>query len=115
MKTALCEGIDSTYPVLLLPYLNRTTMNTSLRNFIALGAVLVAALACAEEPVRDIDPGRLANLADAQKYVRRAYDKLSDAQFANRDELGGHASRAKELLRQAGEEIKMAALAANGG
>jgi hypothetical protein len=45
--------------------------------------------------------------------VVQAFERLSDAQSANNDQLGGHAARAKELLRQANEEIKMAAEAAN--
>ena len=35
------------------------------------------------------------------------------AQHANEYDMGGHAAHAKELLRQAREEIKMAARAAN--
>jgi hypothetical protein len=60
-----------------------------------------------------VSPSRHGNLAAAQELVRGAYDKMSDAQYANHAELGGHAARAKELLREAGEEIKLAAIAAN--
>ena len=49
----------------------------------------------------------------AQRLVVQAFEKLSDAQFDNDSRLGGHAGRAKELLRQANEEIKLAAEAAN--
>ncbi len=81
---------------------------------IIIGALLAAAgAAYAQEPVQNIDPYRHGNLAAAQDLVRSAFDKLSAAQFANNDELGGHAGRAKELLRQANEEIKAAAIAAN--
>lgn len=65
------------------------------------------------EPALNVDPARHGNLAAAQELVRGAYEKLSDAQYANHDELGGHAARAKALLREAGDEIKLAALAAN--
>ena len=43
----------------------------------------------------------------------QALDRLSDAQVANDYQLGGHVGRAKELLRQANEEIKLAAETAN--
>ena len=80
---------------------------------IAAALVLAATAAFAQQPVQNIDPYRHGNLAAAQELVRSAFDKLSDAQFANHDALGGHAGRAKELLREAAEEIKAAAIAAN--
>jgi hypothetical protein len=81
----------------------------------ALSALLIAsaAIATAQEPVQNIDPQRHGNLAAAQGLVTGAFDKISEAQYANHDALGGHAARAKELLRQANEEIKLAAVAAN--
>ena len=85
--------------------------------------VLAATTACAQvptavvvepaAPVLNIDPARHGNLAGAQSYVLGAYDKLSDAQAANHGALGGHAARAKELLRQANDELKWAAETAN--
>jgi hypothetical protein len=74
---------------------------------------MAAATACAQEPVQNVDPYRHGNLAAAQNLVRGAFDKISQAQSANHGELGGHAARAKELLEQANDEIKQAALAAN--
>ena len=38
---------------------------------------------------------------------------MTEAQQDKRYNLGGHAARAKELLRQANDEIKLAAEAAN--
>ena len=81
-------------------------------------AIGVGITACAEvptggEPVENVSPSRHGNLAAAQELVRGAYDKLTDAQYANHAELGGHAARAKELLREAADEIKLAAIAAN--
>ena len=67
----------------------------------------------AGEPVVNINPARHGNLAAAQEMVQQAYDKLSDAQYANHAQLAGHAARAKELLREANDEIKLAAIAAN--
>ena len=88
-------------------------MNTKLKTFLAGVLVVAATAAIAQQPVQNIDPYRHGNLAAAQNLVVGAFDKLSDAQYANHDALGGHAARAKELLRQANEEIKMAAIAAN--
>jgi hypothetical protein len=48
------------------------------------------------------------NLTAAQNLTAQAYAKLEAAQVANEYELGGHAAKAKELLRQANEEIKLA-------
>ena len=76
------------------------------------GAVAAGA-ASAQMPVQDIDPMRHGNLAAARRLVVQAFEKLSDAQSDNDSRLGGHAGRAKELLRQANEEIKLAAEAAN--
>ena len=90
-------------------------MKTPRAKFVLLAAVLALA-ACAvsaQVPVQNIDPERHGNLAAAQRLVVQAFEKLSDAQFDNDSRLGGHAGRAKELLRQANEEIKLAAEAAN--
>jgi hypothetical protein len=98
--------------------ISENTMNLNIAK-IALAVMVVAGTAaCAPmqlsgEPVENVSPYRHGNLANAQELVRGAYDKLSDAQYANNDQLGGHAARAKELLREAGEEIKLAAIAAN--
>ena len=74
-----------------------------------------SAAAFAQEPAQNIDPARHGNLASAQTMVREAYDKMTDAQQANNAQLGGHAARAKELMREANDEIKLAAIVANGG
>ena len=89
-------------------------MNRHLSKLIA-GATLLASFGAfaQQEPVQNIDPIRHGNLAAAQNLVRDASDRLSDAPYANRDRLGGHAARAKELLHEAGDEIKLAAIAAN--
>ena len=79
------------------------------------GLLLAAGAAHAQVPVQNISPQRHGNLAAAQSMVREAFDKVSDAQTANDSHLGGHAARAKELMREANEEIKLAAVVANGG
>lgn len=90
-------------------------MNSKLLVSIASGLILAAVAAYAQEPAQNIDPARHGNLASAQGMVREAYDRLTEAQIANHAELGGHAARAKELMREANDEIKLAAIAANGG
>ena len=79
-------------------------------------AVIAAVAACAasaQVPIQNIDPQCHGNLAAAQNLVVQAFERLSDAQVANNYQLGGHVQRAKELLRQANEEIKLAAETAN--
>lgn len=82
--------------------------------------VAIAVLACtqhpgahAQEPVENVDPARHGNIARAQELSRQAYNAMTAAQEANEFDLGGHAARAKELLQQANEEMKQAAIAAN--
>ena len=90
-------------------------MKTTRSKLMLLAAVaaLAACAASAQMPVQNIDPERHGNLAAAQRLVVQAYERLNDAQNANDYQLGGHAARAKDLLRQANDEIKMAAEAAN--
>jgi len=83
-----------------------------------LGLALYTAIVCvgvafAQAPVVDIDKHRHGNLAAAQNYIVQAFQKISAAQAANNDQLGGHAGRAKELLVQANEELRLAADVAN--
>lgn len=53
------------------------------------------------------------NLAAAQKLAAQAFAKLEAAQKANEYDLGGHAQKAKDLLKQVNAEIKLAAEAAD--
>jgi hypothetical protein len=84
-------------------------------SLVFLGAALgaVASVSYAQPPQQDISSFRHSNLAAAQRLVAQAFDKLTAAQQANEFQLGGHAGRAKELLRQASEEMKLAAIEAN--
>jgi hypothetical protein len=76
-------------------------------------AMLVAGgAAMAQEPAQNIGM-RHGNLRAAQDMVRQAFDYVTNAQIDNRYDLGGHAGRAKELLREASDELKMAAQTAN--
>jgi hypothetical protein len=90
-------------------------MKLTLSKIVVSSLVFAAAAACAQEPAQNIDPRRHGNLATAQDMVRDAYDKVTTAQVDNNSHLGGHAARAKELMREANDEMKMAAIVANGG
>jgi hypothetical protein len=83
------------------------------RTLAVIAVVLLAATASADRPARNISKAKHPNLAAAQGYCVQAYDKIEAAQRANEWDLGGHAKRAKELLEQASDELKQAALAAN--
>lgn len=87
-------------------------MKLHLVTAIAAAGLMVATASSAQEPVQNIGRHH-GNLQAAQELSRQAFDKLTAAQQANEFDLGGHAGRAKELLRQANEEMKLAAQAAN--
>jgi hypothetical protein len=66
-------------------------------------------VAFAQAPETDINPSRHPDLAEAQHHVVQAYGKIVEAQRAHKDELGGHAEKAIQLLEQANHELKEAA------
>jgi len=65
------------------------------------------------EPSLNVSPYRHGNIARAQEYSRYAFDAMTQAQQANEFDMGGHAERAKQLLAQANDEMKLAAQWAN--
>jgi len=67
----------------------------------------------AQRPETNIDPARHPNLAEAQHHILQAFEKIDEARHANKDQLGGHAEKAKTLLEQASRELKEAAEYAN--
>jgi hypothetical protein len=77
-------------------------------------ATTITTLAVAQVPVATIDPQSQGNLAAAQQSIVQAFNSISAAQSANDDKLGGHAASAKDLLRQANNEIIAAANVADG-
>jgi hypothetical protein len=80
------------------------------------GSSLVCVMAIAQAvqaPYVNIDRYRHGNMAAAQQSIVEAFGHINDAQHANEDQLGGHAQRAKDLLSQANEEIRLAADVAN--
>ena len=82
-----------------------------------IGAAMGVILSCsgvifAQAPVVNIGE-RHGNLRAAQQYIQSAWQRIDAAQVDNNYNLGGHAGRAKELLTQADEELKLAAITAN--
>jgi len=88
-------------------------MRTSLRaSLVALAIAAPLGLALAKGPAENVG-GRHPNLEAAQQLIGDAYNKVEAAQKANEFDMGGHAQKAKEHLKIAADEIKMAAEAAN--
>jgi hypothetical protein len=80
---------------------------------IALCAVLgLSAVLFAQAPHVTVGE-KHGNMRAAQEYIQQAWRKVDEAQKDNNYNLGGHAGRAKELLAQASEEIKLSAETAN--
>ncbi len=67
----------------------------------------------AAQPARNVSPRKHPHLAAAQKAAHNAYEKIIEAQQANEWDLGGHAQKAKELLDQVNNELKLAAEVSN--
>ncbi len=79
----------------------------------ALLFAVLAGTAVAKEPARNVSGKTHPNLAAAQRLTAQAYEKIEDAQQANEWDLGGHAQKAKQLLDQANQELKLAAETSN--
>ena len=79
-------------------------------------ASVLCAMALAQsvpQPYVNIDRYRHGNLAAAQDNIVQAFNYIGYAQRANDGQLAGHAARAKELLSEANEELRLAADVAN--
>ncbi len=83
----------------------------SLKNTLALGAVGVALLA-AGTAIAGPEAGH-PNIIAAREAAQAAIEKLKAAQVANEYDMGGHAAKAEKLLREAEEQMRLAAEAAN--
>lgn len=86
------------------------------RKVLATGIVTLAMIGttlAAQAPMQDINPAHNPNLAEAQRLIGQAYQKIDVAQKSNHGDMKGHAEKAKELLSQANAELKMAAEAAD--
>jgi hypothetical protein len=76
--------------------------------------VISAGLVFAQKkPATNVSARRHPNLAAAQHLSVQAYQKIVAAQQANEWDMNGHAQKAKELLDQVNQELKLAAEAAN--
>ena len=75
--------------------------------------MLSGSVAFADEPVLNVSAKLHPNIAAAQRLSRQAYNKIVAAQKANEYDMEGHAQKAKELLDQVNQELKLAAQAAN--
>ncbi len=88
------------------------------RNNFLLGAVLGAAtfaggFAIAQLPADNVSAHKHPNLAAAQRLSQQAFERITAAQQANEFDMAGHAAKAKELLDQANQQLRMAATDAN--
>lgn len=76
-----------------------------------LALALPLGLALAESPdTRKDTPKKTPptmNLSTAQKLASQAYDKLEAAEQAGEYDSAGHAAKAKALLKQVNEELKL--------
>ncbi len=96
-------------------------MSTKYRNYLIAASAVWSVVACARDPANpsgpepelNVSPYRHGNIARAQDFSRQAFDAMTNAQHANEFDLGGHAERAKQLLQQANDEMKLAAEWAN--
>jgi hypothetical protein len=75
--------------------------------------IMIATVATAQRPEKDVSGARHPNIAAAQRLSRQAWEKIVAAQEANEWDMQGHAQKAKNLLDQVNSELKMAAEAAN--
>jgi hypothetical protein len=89
------------------------TRKNLLINTILSAAVFCSSVTLAQDPVQDIDNKLHSNLAAAQSHVVQANSYVSAAQKENKYDMQGHAEKARQLLAQVNQELKLAAEAAN--
>ncbi len=77
-----------------------------------LAAFVLGAVVFAQQPPVNVGE-RHGNMRAAQQLIQQAWQKVNEAQQDNNYNLGGHAGKAKELLTQASEEIRLSADVAN--
>jgi hypothetical protein len=82
----------------------------NVRKMLVTGGIAVALIsttALAQDVFHNIDRSRHPYLGGAQELIGQAYVKISQGQKVVTN-MGGHAQRAKELLEQASQELKLA-------
>jgi hypothetical protein len=89
------------------------TKRSLLVNTILSAALFCTGVTLAQEPVMDIDKSVHPNLAEAQHHVVEANNWIAVAQKDNKYDMHGHAEKARQLLVQVNQELKLAAEAAN--
>jgi hypothetical protein len=88
------------------------TKKNLLINTILSAALFSSGVTLAQTPVQNIDKNAFPNLAEAQRLVVQANSYIITAQNANKEDMQGHAAKARQLLVQVNEELKLAAEAA---
>jgi len=76
-------------------------------------ALFFGGVALGQRPAQNVSAERHPNLAAAQRLTNMAFNKIVAAQQDNEWDLDGHAQKAKDLLDQANQQLKLAAEAAN--
>jgi hypothetical protein len=79
----------------------------------SMGVALVIGGALFAQPKQNVSAGRHPNIAAAQRFSHQAYEKITAAQEANEWDMQGHAKKAKELLDEVNNQLKLAAESAN--
>jgi hypothetical protein len=79
----------------------------------AVAVVASASIASAREPARNVHPAAHPHIAEAQRLSSEAFERLQVAQQANEFDLDGHAQKAKDALKLANDEMKLAAEASS--
>jgi hypothetical protein len=92
---------------------NLMTKKNLLINISFIAALFCSSLMLAQAPVVDIDKKLHPNLAAAQDHLVQATNYIAVAQKDHNYDMQGHAEKARQLLIQANQEIKLAAEAAN--
>ena len=89
-------------------------MTKTLRAMLSVGLLCAGIISAqAQQPSTNINPQRHGNLAEAQAAMVQAYDAIVRAQEVTHGQMAGHAERAKELLRDAANELNAAAVTLN--
>jgi hypothetical protein len=77
------------------------------------GAAAIALFVTGIAVGQNTSPRRHPQLFETQRLIEQAIQHLDTAQRANEFDMGGHAAKAKQLLGEAYNEVKAAALDAN--